>query len=107
MSAIKGEVKFTAPDGPKAGDYRLALDFNALCDLEDSFPGLMQGEVKVDKLKDIRRFFHAGLASHHPELTERDVGSIIHAMGLEAASEKLAEAMQAAFPEAKKTENPQ
>lgn len=104
---IKGEIKVTAPDGPKAGEYTLLLDFNALCDLEDDFPGLMDGDLSIKGFKPIRRIFHAGFGGYHPELSERDVGSIIHSIGLEEATAKLAEAMTAAFPEAKVTENPQ
>ena len=104
--AIKGEISVTAPDGPKAGEYTLLLDFNALCDLEEDFPGLMDGELNIKGVKAIRSIFHAGFTAYHPDLSERDVGSIIHSIGLEEATAKLAEAMTAAFPEAKNAENP-
>lgn len=97
---IKGEVPFKVADGPLAGDYILLLDFNALCDLEAEFPGLMDGTAEIRGLKAMRRIIHAGFAEYHAGLSERDVGRIIHAVGLEEASDKMAESMKASFGEA-------
>ncbi len=104
---IKGEITVTAPDGPMVGDFTLLLDFNALCDLEDDFPGLMEGKLDIKGVKPIRRIFHAGFQEHHPGMTEREAGAIIHSLGLAQATAKLAEAMTASFPEAKSPANPQ
>ena len=98
---IKGEVKVVADDGPKEGEYTLLLDFNALCELEDEFPGIMEGQVQFEGFKSIRRLFQQGFAYHHPDLSEVDVGAIVHSVGLAEASAKLGEALKASFPEAK------
>lgn len=104
---VKGEVAIIAADGPKSGEYTLLLDFNALCDLEEHFPGIMDGNLDIKGVRPIRRIFQAGFAHYHPDLTERDVGSIIHSIGMVAATEKLAEAMKASFPEADGKPDPQ
>ena len=91
---IKGEVEFQAT----SGDYTLLLDFNALCDLEDDFPGLMDGTADIKSPKAIRRVFHAGLAEYHPDLSERDAGAIIQDLGLDRAATLIKESFEASFP---------
>lgn len=93
---VKGEVAFEAGEQ----EYVLLLDFNALCDLEDDFPGLMDGQVEFKSPKAIRRVFHAGLAEHHPDLTERDAGRLLHELGLAQAGVVIQEAFKASFPDA-------
>ncbi len=97
---IKGEIPIVAEDGPLAGEYVMVLDFNALCELEEEFPGITNGEVAFSGFKSIRRLVHQGFAAYHPDLSEIDVGHVIQSIGLEAASTKLADAMKASFPEA-------
>lgn len=94
---VKGEVAFEV----EGEDYTLLLDFNALCDLEDDFPGLMDGTAEFKSPKAIRRVFHAGLAAHHPEIDERGAGDLIHALGLEQAGDIVRQSFEAAFPSAK------
>lgn len=94
---VKGEVQFEA----EGEDYTLLLDFNALCDLEDDFPGLMDGEAEIKSPKAIRRVFHAGLAAQHPDIDERGAGEIIHAVGLEKAADLVRQSFEASFPSAK------
>jgi hypothetical protein len=91
---VKGEVAFEV-DGK---DYVLLLDFNALCDLEDDFPGLMDGSAEMKSPKAIRRVFQAGLAARHPDLSEHDAGNLIHALGFEAAGDLIRRSFEAAFP---------
>ncbi|MFC5370933.1 hypothetical protein ACFPIF_00100 [Brevundimonas faecalis] len=93
---IRGEVEVKA----LGETYTLLLDFNALCELEDEFPGLMTGEATISGFKSLRRIFHVGFSEHHGDLTERDVGGIIHDIGIEVAAQKMAEAMKASFPTA-------
>lgn len=93
MAALKGEVGFEA-DGES---YTLLLDFNALCDLEDSLPGLMDGTAEIKSPKAIRSVFHAGLQARHDGLTTRDAGDLIQAIGLDVAGELVAEAFSASF----------
>lgn len=94
---VKGEVAFEA----EGQDYVLLLDFNALCDLEDDFPGLMDGSAELKSPKAIRRVFHAGLAARHPGVDLREAGSLIHALGLDVAGELVRQSFEAAFPTAK------
>lgn len=107
MATIKGEVPLKVTEGPAAGEYILLLDFNALCDAEDDFPGIMNGEIDIGSFKKIRRLVQYALAAHHPDLVEREVGDIIQGVGVIAAAEKVTEAMKATFPEAKTEGKPQ
>lgn len=91
MATIKGDVRL--------GNYTLRMDFNALCDAEEDFPGIMQGEVKLDSFRNIRTMIRHALAAHHADLTDREVGQIIHDAGMAKAAEAVAEAMQASFPD--------
>jgi hypothetical protein len=92
--SIKGSVKF------KAGgeDYTLLLDFNALCDLETDFPDIMNGKFELSSPKAIRRVFQAGLAEHHPDISDRDAGALIHDLGLARAAELISDSFAASFP---------
>lgn len=96
MSAnrLKGEVAFEA----NGEDYVLLLDFNALCDLEDDLPGLMDGTAEIKSPKAIRRVFHAGLAAHHAGVDVRGAGALVQALGLERAAELIKESFSASFP---------
>ena len=104
----KGEVVFTAGEDDEAEDYTLVLDFNALCDLEEDFPGIMQGQLNLDTFRNIRTMIRHALAAHHAGLSDREVGAIIQDVGMAKAAEAVGEAMRASFPaEAGETENPQ
>jgi hypothetical protein len=102
VNRIKGEVAFSIEDGDLAGEYVLLLDFNALCDLESDFPGIMDGQFNLKSPTAIRRVFAAGLAENHDGLSERDAGRIIQAVGLERVGALVGEAFAASFPEAAK-----
>ena len=99
---VKGEVIFKVEEGPLAGDYTLLLDFNALCDLEQDFPGIMDGQFELRSPSAIRKVFAIGLTEHHPAVDERSAGRMIHAIGLPRAGELVGEAFKASFPEAAK-----
>ena len=103
--SIKGELPFTVSKdegGELAGDYTLLLDFNALCDLEQDFPGIMDGQFELNRPSAIRKVFAIGLRERHGEIDERTAGRIIHAVGLEEVGELVGKAFAAAFPEAAK-----
>lgn len=100
---VRGETDIVITSGDLAGTYVLLLDLNALCELEDDFPGIMDGTAEIKGVKSIRKIFHAGFQEHHSQLTELDVGRIIHAYGLKLSATKLGEAMKASFGEADKT----
>ncbi|WP_313472771.1 hypothetical protein [Brevundimonas sp.] len=95
---VKGEVGFTA-DGQ---DYTLLLDFNALCELENDVPGLMDGTAEIKSPSAVRAVFHAALTGHHPALNVKDAGRIIHAVGIGRAGELIREAMTASFGQEEK-----
>ncbi len=97
-AAIKGEVGFKAGES----DYILLLDFNALCDLEDDFPGIMDGSFELKSPKAIRRVFRAGLAEHHPDLDDKAAGRVIQEVGIAKAGDLIGQAFKASFPEAAK-----
>lgn len=99
---VKGEVGFKVEEGDLAGDYVLLLDFNALCDLEDDFPGIMDGQFELKSPRAIRKVFAAGLVEHHKGLDERAAGRIIQAVGLDKVGQLVADAFKASFPEAAK-----
>lgn len=104
---IKGEVAFEIEEGDLAGDYSLLLDFNALCDLEEDFPGLMDGEFELKSPRAIRKVFAVGLSEKHPGIDPRDAGRIIQQLGLAAAAELIGQAFSASFPAgAEKAANP-
>lgn len=90
---VKGEVGFTA-DGQ---DYTLLLDFNALCELEEVVPGLMDGTAEIKSPSAVRAVFHAALSEHHAGLDVKAAGRIIHAVGIARAGELIGEAMAASF----------
>ena len=96
---VKGEVGFTVEDGDLAGDYVLLLDFNALCDLEEDFPGIMKGEFALESPKAIRKVFAVGLSARH-DVDERTAGAIIQAVGLAEVADLVGRAFKASFPEA-------
>ena len=98
MANIKGDVRL--------GQHTLRMDFNALCDAEEDFPGIMNGEVDIRSFRSIRALVGHALAAHHPGLTPRDVGEIIHDAGIQEAAEAVTQAMQASFPPAEATASP-
>ena len=95
--SIRGEVDFQA-----GGEgYTFLLDFNALCDLEEDMPGLMDGKVELKSPKLIRKVFLVGLQARHPDLSEQDAGAIVHDVGLEKAADLIGQSFKASFPAAK------
>lgn len=91
---VRGEVAFES----EGQDYVLLLDFNALCDLEDDFPGLMNGTAEFTSPKAIRRVFLAGLSAHQPGMDEHGAGRLIHELGFERAGDLIRQSFEAAFP---------
>ncbi len=97
----KGEVGFEADGKP----YTLVFSINALCELEDRMGEAVSGIDSLassrKRFRTIRTVFLCGLLDHHPELTEREAGRIIDAIGIERADALVGEAFALAFPEAK------
>jgi hypothetical protein len=93
---VKGEIGFESG----GQDYILLLDFNALCELEEDLPGLMDGTAEIKSPKAIRTVFHAGLQAHHKDIDLRDAGKIIQEIGLEEAANLVRQSFEASFPPA-------
>lgn len=99
-SAARWQTSFAA-DGKT---YTMVFSINALCELETDFDdvvaevaGVLSGSGKK-RLTTLRKVFRAGLSDHHPEMTERQAGLLMTAIGPQAAFAKVAEAFALAFP---------
>ena len=99
---VRGEVAFQSGDE----EYTFLLDFNALCDLEEDMPGLMDGKVELKSPTLIRKVFLVGLQARHPGLTEREAGDLVHAVGLDGAADLISQSFKASFPAAKGDKRP-
>lgn len=93
-NSVRGEVAFEA----EGEDYTLVLDFNALCDLEEDFPGIMSGGVELSSPRAVRSVFRSALAKYHPDIDERGAGDLIQSVGIQKAAELVASAFKASFP---------
>lgn len=93
---VRGEVEFEA-EGER---YTLLLDFNALCELEDTVPGLMDGSAEMAKPSAIRAVFHGALQAHHPEIDPKGAGRLIQAVGIAEAGDLIKRASEASFGKA-------
>jgi hypothetical protein len=96
---LKGEVGFDV-DGAR---YTLAFSINALCELEEKLGGavvdlgtMMTGGKRFSTMRSV---FWCGLTEHHPELTEKEAGKIMTAIGFNKADALIGEAFALAFPE--------
>ncbi len=83
---VRGEVAFEV----EGRAYKLVLDFNALCEVEDV---LGAGGMDLARPKAIRAIFWASMLRHQPDATVQDAGDLIGALGLEEAGRVVAEAM--------------
>ncbi|WP_147112093.1 GTA-gp10 family protein [Tateyamaria sp. syn59] len=91
--------------------YKLQFTTNAMAELEDAankgfpeFLGHLEKSTENGTLRvgDVRLLFWAGLKEHQPDITVVKAGQIVQDIGgVEAAMEKLGEAITAAMPEAK------
>lgn len=95
---LRGEASFQAGSETKT----LVFNVNVFCELEAD-TGLainqivedIQGKPSFTVLRDI---FRAGLQVKHPGTTKEEAGDIISDAGMEAATEALRDAIQAAMP---------
>lgn len=101
---VKGETPFLV--GSEA--YVLLFDINALISIQEETgvkaQDLGTAFAEGADLKLLRTLFRIGLADRHPDLSDLEVGRLLHQVGLQPAVEKLGEALRAAFPDA--TPNP-
>lgn len=111
------DISTTLADGKR---HIFRFDFNALCALEEEF-GITLGEFdrifggpgkegKVS-MKDLRILVWAALVHENEALTPKEAGGLIDPKRIVEITEKVAEALMTAFPEAdagekKNTEGP-
>lgn len=82
---VKGEVAFEV----EGKAYKLVLDFNALCEVEDA----LNGPLEIRGPLGIRAVIYGALRRNHPDLTLMDVGDLIETMGMDKAATLAKEAM--------------
>lgn len=79
---------------------RLKFDLNALSELEDALgkPVTQLNDGTVG-MRELRAMVWAGLLHEDPDLTLRDTGELIDLERIEEITEKVTEALTAAFPQ--------
>jgi hypothetical protein len=100
---LKGEVAFV--EGGKR--YILCLNHNALCELEVALA--MEGgdfSAAFRGPSAIRQVFKIGLAEHHPEMTDKDVGLLLTELGRDRPALLAFEALKWAMPDAEEANAP-
>jgi hypothetical protein len=70
---MKGDVVFEVEDE----QYRLVVDFNAVCDLE----GVLGPDIPPNGPRAVRAVMWAALQRHHPGTTLLRAGELIQAIG--------------------------
>ena len=86
--------------------FTIDYTMNALIEIEDIYEDLntaMQDLMK-QKIKAVRIWLWAGLIENHPELTQKQVGSMINMGNLEYVCEVIGKGVQQDMPEAKEGE---
>lgn len=93
--------------------YTLRFSVNAICELEKqakmTFPEIatqMADPMRVSMTL-VRHLLHAGLSDHHPDITLRQAGELVPALGgVYAALEPIGKALGLAFPDSAGRQNP-
>ncbi|MFT7391676.1 MAG: NH3-dependent NAD+ synthetase [Paracoccaceae bacterium] len=90
----RGEISVAAP----SGRVTLAIDFNALCGLEEQGHDLptLAAQAQAGKLLPMRRILHAAMLKHRPEATERDAGDLASEVGIKEISAEITRLFRAA-----------
>lgn len=94
---LKGEVSRVI-----AGEtYTLLFSIDVLCAVEDRFDkGIAQLAaiiLRTQRLGIVRALLHAGLAAHHPQLTEAQAGELIVELKIPDACDWIAQGLKVAF----------
>lgn len=89
MNPIKGEVGFEV----EGQTYTMVLDFNALCELEETGVQLSALSDNGIQLKVLRAVFWAALRAHH-DVTLKQAGDLIAALTLSKATDLITKAME-------------
>jgi hypothetical protein len=98
-------------------DYEIAMDFNAICDLEEHYgsfnkaakvlDGIGADFDKVGAMKDIRFLLYVMLRHSDENLTEREAGRLMTLQDMQKIMNSLGEAMGQTEEEQKNAESPQ
>lgn len=108
---MKTNIKFEA----KGKSYSVSMSANALCLLEEAFDGqgfhsILSAWTDPEKITmtNLRKLFWSSLTDHQPDITEKEAGELIAAVGglaptLEMVSQALVESgIAIAEPKTKK-----
>jgi hypothetical protein len=92
--------------------FYLRYDLNALVALENEYGDIEQAfdfdENPTGAIGKLLKVLHVGLLANHPDISERDVGSIFTMENLADFQEAIGKAMDTAMPEGvAEEENPQ
>lgn len=81
-------------------EYKLRLDMNALCELEEIYGSINDAltSFKEKPLQAMRNFIYAMLKSEREELTIGEVGKLIKVSNLEETLVNLEKVLEEAFP---------
>lgn len=96
----RGEIAFDALEQ----SWTLKLGTNAMCEIEDATGkticevGEVMGDQKRVTIKLMRTVFWGALRDHHEDITVKQAGGIIDAIGMQEAGRLIGEAFQAAMP---------
>ena len=92
------EAKITLNDGV---ERTLRYDLNAMAELEDRYGSVDAAFEALDSnsIKAVRCVLWAGLLYAEPELTEKQVGSLIDIASLKTLMKDVGDALQADLPE--------
>jgi hypothetical protein len=99
----RGEVAFDA----LGQGWTLKLGTNAMCEIEDatgktfSEVGEIMGDPARVTIRMMRTVFWGALRDHHEDVTLKQAGTIIDAIGMQEAGRLIGEAFQAAMPDQK------
>jgi hypothetical protein len=97
MNPLRGEVSFEADGVPMT----LVFSIDSLCVLEDrldmSVSAIGQKMSEDMRIGFLRSVFWAGLREHHPEISEREAGELITAVGAQEVGALIGAAFSLAF----------
>jgi hypothetical protein len=90
----RGEITVEAASGL----VTLAIDFNALCALEERGHDLqtLAQAAQEGKLIPLRRILHAAMLKHRPDATEADAGDLASEVGIQEISAAIGRLFKAA-----------
>ena len=87
--------------------YNLALDMNALCELEDMYGDIKKaiGNFKEKPMKTVRAFIYSMLKSQDEKITLMKAGALIDTKNFNQVVDAIKELIEEAFPENEETED--